>query len=133
MLSYKEIEVPDIGDFRSVPVVEILVQEGEHDPLWQPILEALPSGPGDERRVDRVELDIDEVPSLPDHYFRYRGSLTTPPCSEGVEWIVMAEPREISKQQMETITAHLDGNNRPIQPIGDRQIGEVNVSSVSGE
>ena len=62
---------------------------------------------------------------LPRNYFRYRGSLTTPPCSEGVEWIVMAEKRQISPEQMAAMVSHLHDNNRPVQPLGDRQIGLV--------
>jgi carbonic anhydrase len=117
----------------ALAVVGLLVRVGEHNPVWEPVLSALPSGPGDARQVERVELDLDQVPPLPHHYFRYKGSLTTPPCSEGVEWIVMAEPREISEMQMNAITSHLAGNNRPVQSIGSRQVGEVIVSSAADE
>jgi carbonic anhydrase len=48
--------------------------------------------------------------------------LTTPPCSEGVEWIVMAEKRRISPEQMAAMVSHLRDNNRPIQPLGDREL-----------
>ncbi len=64
-------------------------------------------------------------PPFPKRTFRYEGSLTTPPCSEGVQWVVMAERRQISPEQMATLTSHLYDNNRPVQPLGDRKIGLV--------
>jgi carbonic anhydrase len=107
----------------ALAVAGILVEEGEHDPIWDPILVSLPSGPGDTRHVEGPDLDPNEFRPLPKHYFRYRGSLTTPPCSEGVEWVVMAELRQISPEQMQSLVSHLHHNNRPVQPLGDRALG----------
>ena len=106
-------------------VIGVLVEEGEYDSLWDPIIGALPDRPGDDRHLEDLDLDMSELHPLPNRYFRYRGSLTTPPCSEGVEWIVMAEKRQISPEQMSAMVSHLHNNNRPVQPLGDRQIGLV--------
>jgi carbonic anhydrase len=103
-------------------VVGILVEEGEHDPMWDPVLAALPPGPGESRHVENLELEMNELRPLPKRYYAYDGSLTTPPCSESVEWIVMAEKRQISAKQMSEITSHLHDNNRPVQPLGDREL-----------
>jgi carbonic anhydrase len=103
-------------------VIGVLFEEGEHDPIWDPVLSALPSGPDDPRHVENLELDLDEFRPLPSRYFAYNGSLTTPPCSEGVEWIVMAGMRQLSPDQMARITSHLHRNNRPVQPLGDREL-----------
>jgi carbonic anhydrase len=103
-------------------VIGILVEEGEHDVLWDPVIGSLPDGPGDDRHLEGLDLDMGELRPLPRRYFRYRGSLTTPPCSEGVEWIVMAEKRRISPEQMEAMVSHLHDNNRPVQPLGDREL-----------
>ena len=107
-------------------VIGVLVEEGEHDSLWDPIIASLPEGPGDSRHVEDLDLDMSDLRPLPRNYFRYRGSLTTPPCSEGVEWIVMAEKRQISPEQMAAMVSRLHDNNRPVQPIGDRKLGLVN-------
>ena len=106
----------------NLAVIGVLVEEGEHDPILDPILAALPSGPGDKRHVEGLDLDMTELRPLPERYYRYEGSLTTPPCSEGVKWIVMAERRQISSEQMATLTSHLHNNNRPVQPLYDREI-----------
>lgn len=64
------------------------------------------------------------LPKNKDHY-RFNGSLTTPPCSEGVRWLVMKNAVTVSKQQIESFSNVLDEpNNRPVQAINSRQILE---------
>lgn len=106
-------------------VVGILVDEGEHDPIWDAVVAAFPDEAGGKRHVENLELDVNDLRPLPQHYYRYEGSLTTPPCSEGVQWIVMADKRQVSAEQMATIVALLHNNNRPVQALGDRRIGLV--------
>ncbi|KAB1979815.1 carbonic anhydrase family protein, partial [Haemophilus parainfluenzae] len=55
-------------------------------------------------------------------YYSYSGSLTTPPCSEGVTWIVLAEPIHISPSQVEAFANLYQMNARPIQATNGRQI-----------
>jgi carbonic anhydrase len=57
-------------------------------------------------------------------YYRFNGSLTTPPCSEGVRWIVMSQPLEISQKQIEMFMKAMGNhsNNRPIQPANARPV-----------
>jgi len=106
-------------------VVGILVEQGEHDAMWDAVLALFPDKPGGQRHVENLDLDMKELRPLPQHYYRYEGSLTTPPCSEGVHWIVMADLQQISAEQMATIVSHLHENNRPVQLLGERQIGLV--------
>ena len=61
-------------------------------------------------------------PNRLDHY-RFSGSLTTPPCSEGVSWFVLKATQTVSVQQVERLVAILEGtNNRPVQPTHARLI-----------
>jgi carbonic anhydrase len=56
-------------------------------------------------------------------YYRYTGSLTTPPCSESVTWILFRQPIILSKAEIEDISHYLaKNNNRPIQPLNNRII-----------
>ncbi len=103
-------------------VLGVLVEEGERNPGWDPLLVALPSGPGDARHLEVPDIAIDKIQLEPESYYRYRGSLTTPPCSESVEWIVAAEKHQISPEQMAALTSHLRDNNRPVQALGNREI-----------
>ncbi len=54
--------------------------------------------------------------------FQYQGSLTTPPCSEGVQWMVMRDAVTLSQTQIDALAAAYEGNARPLQPIGDRDV-----------
>lgn len=55
-------------------------------------------------------------------YYRFKGSLTTPPCSEGVTWTVMQKPVEVPQAQIDAFTEHYQGNNRPVQPLNERTL-----------
>ena len=78
--------------------------------------------------MEHVSVDIDDIDDMvpmEHHYYRYQGSLTTPPCSEGVEWIVRANPIELAREQIETFRAIFHENNRPVQPLEGRSVALV--------
>jgi len=100
----------------------LLFEEGAHNAAVEHIVASLPSGPEDRRHIEGLDLDMSELRPLPRHYYQYEGSLTTPPCTEGVQWFVSAERRPISPEQMTAFTSRLHDNNRPVQPVGDREI-----------
>jgi carbonic anhydrase len=56
-------------------------------------------------------------------YYQFTGSLTTPPCSEGVLWLVIKKPATASKAQLEAFSTTMGfANNRPVQPLNARQV-----------
>ncbi|MBK3493672.1 carbonic anhydrase family protein [Viridibacillus sp. YIM B01967] len=67
---------------------------------------------------------IDLANLLPDDkkVFRYSGSLTTPPCSEGIKWSVLEQNIEMSQEQIDAFSAIFPHNNRPIQPLNNREV-----------
>ena len=105
----------------NLAVVGLLFRLGNPSPLVEDLLGLAPA--------TGVEADIGGGPNaaeyVPSHsgYYGYRGSLTTPPCSEGVRWIVMQGIGTVSPDQVDILQSLTYGpNNRPPQPIGDRQI-----------
>ena len=84
----------------------------------------LPLEPG--REVMMHEVMVDAAKLLPETrtYFTYMGSLTTPPCSEGVRWIVLKTPVEVSFDQVAVFSKLYSMNARPIQPSHGRLIKE---------
>jgi carbonic anhydrase len=77
--------------------------------------------------IDSVGKTIDINPALllpqhTDHYYEFMGSLTTPPCSENVKWIVMKEVQSVTKKQLVALRKFYDHNYRPVQPLNGRVI-----------
>jgi carbonic anhydrase len=108
-------------------VVGLLFQKGKENPLLAPILARAPTEAGKDPVPQGQEV-VDPTPLLPvsSPYFHYTGSLTTPPCTEGVSWYVMATPGEVSDAQVARFQALFHGaTNRPVQPLGQRRVVEV--------
>ena len=67
--------------------------------------------------------DIDKLLPKSKDYYYFNGSLTTPPCSEGVRWMVLKEYQTISKEQVEQFLGVMHHeNNRPVQPVNARKV-----------
>ena len=106
----------------NLAVVGLLFRLGAAaSPLVQNLLDAAPEV-GNARDLADGAAAADHVPASLD-YFGYDGSLTTPPCSEGVRWIVMQSVGTVSEAQVERLRTLTGGpNNRPVQPLGNREI-----------
>ncbi len=116
-----EMHLVHRGDSGAVAVVGVFIAGGNQHPGLVPVLAALPSKEGKEVRLREP---FDPTTLLPDdrRAYRYSGSLTTPPCTEGVSWVVMATPIQASGQQIAALARALEGNNRPPQALGDRAV-----------
>ena len=103
-------------------VVGVLYALGEADAAIERLIEAVP--PIGENAAGELGLPAsDFAPPTDDGFFRYDGSLTTPPCSEGVRWSVARRTRTISERQAERLRALTNGPNfRPLQPLNGRTI-----------
>ena len=76
-----------------------------------------------ERQSLFINVDASKLLPVLRDYYRFDGSLTTPPCSEGVWWLVMKSPLTVSTEQLEKFSRTLHHpNNRPVQPINARTV-----------
>jgi carbonic anhydrase len=103
-------------------VIGVLIVEGAHNAAFDPIWAHLPVTKGVENHLEHVKVDVDALLPTARTTYRYDGSLTTPPCSEGVKWFVMTTPIALSKAQIGAFTALFHGNNRPVQPLNGRPV-----------
>ena len=113
-------------DDGKLAVVAVMFTEGAENPVLAKIWKRLPSLKAGE--TVKCELSADEVKNLmPKNkaYYKFMGSLTTPPCSENVKWHVLKTPVTVSKEQVNTFF-NLFGfpNNRPLQHTNGRTIEE---------
>jgi carbonic anhydrase len=82
----------------------------------------LPARKGDKRALGAMRVDVRTMlPRSPRHY-RFAGSLTTPPCSEGVSWVVMRAPIRVATSTIRRFRAAMGNNARPVQPRHRRPI-----------
>ena len=108
-------------------VVGVLIKEGQASEELAKAWAHLPSEVGENEYPD-VELEIDHALPEDRRAYHYAGSLTTPPCSEGVRWIVLDEPIEMSREQITAFREALEAsccsaNSRPAQSLNERQFG----------
>jgi carbonic anhydrase len=103
-------------------VIGVFIEEGAHNAAFDPIWSNLPKQKGVETHYPSVTVDVDRLLPTNRASYRYDGSLTTPPCSEGVRWIVMTTPIQLSADQIKAFTAIIHDNNRPTQPLNGRPV-----------
>ncbi len=103
-------------------VVSYLFKEGEANDDYAPIVAGLPQNSGGKRKLEDLVFELDALKPLSGDFFAYPGSLTTPPCSEGVVWLVHADPQEMSAEQLAAFARILKNNARPVQPRHIRQL-----------
>ncbi|MEN9627139.1 MAG: hypothetical protein RJA10_365, partial [Pseudomonadota bacterium] len=102
-------------------VVGVLVDKGQPQAAVQKVWNNLPLEKGEEAAA-RVPLNLDELLPADRRYFTYMGSLTTPPCSEDVRWVVMRQPVTMSPDQIELFARMYPMNARPVQQASGRRI-----------
>jgi carbonic anhydrase len=103
-------------------VIGVLFEEGAANPALDPIWANLPTSKGEESHLAHLKVDVDDLLPVSRASYRYTGSLTTPPCSEDVTWIVMSTPVTMSAEQVARLRSTLAGNNRPVQPLNRRAL-----------
>jgi carbonic anhydrase len=106
-------------------VVAVLLEKGLAQPLVQEVWNNLPLEKHEEYAAPRP---IDLARLLPEdrRYYTYMGSLTTPPCSEGVLWVVMRQPVTVSPEQIAIFSRLYPMNARPLQSAAGRVIKQSN-------
>lgn len=104
-------------------VVAVLIQPGKTNTAWAPIFAHLPRV-GEQVTVDGLSLDASTLLPASKGYYSFDGSLTTPPCSEGVKWMVLKEPVKLSAAQIKSFRQMYSANARPLQQLHGRVVKE---------
>lgn len=96
-------------------VLGVFAEAGAANAPLQTLLDSLRDSPA-------LRPDLDPEGFLPAgrDFFRYEGSLTTPPCSETVDWVVLSDPITVSQAQIDAFERIHPGNTRPVQPLHRR-------------
>ncbi|HET6462530.1 MAG TPA: carbonic anhydrase family protein, partial [Candidatus Krumholzibacteria bacterium] len=124
-----EMHLVHATDDGKLAVIGVFIDEGAHNAAFDPILSNLPATKGAESHLDHVMVDVNQLLPSSLETYRYDGSLTTPPCSESVKWLVMTTPIQLSADQIAAFRAIINGNNRPVQPLNGRTVETDRVTT----
>lgn len=104
-----------------IAVVAVLFDEGASNAGIKAVVEHIPTVK--EREIN-ADTTVDANSLLPQtrSYYTFKGSLTTPPCSEGVTWFVLQTPSTLSNSELETLVRLYPHNARPVQPVNARTV-----------
>lgn len=107
----------------NLAVIAVMFEEGPANPALAQFWNQIPAEEGPAVAL-KTPFNAKDLLPTDQSYYRYNGSLTTPPCSEGVRWLVMKHPVTASKEQLQAFShAMRDApDNRPLQPINARSV-----------
>jgi carbonic anhydrase len=101
-------------------VVGVFIKEGAENKTLAKMFARLPKG--EKAKAEVMNVQVEKLLPASHHAYVYTGSLTTPPCSEHVNWIVMRDPLTMSKNQIAAFEKLYDHNDRPTQPLNGRKV-----------
>jgi len=103
-------------------VVAVMFEDGADNAWLAGLSSSVPAKEGGEKALAKAISAYTLLPSDKD-YYRFSGSLTTPPCTEGVRWLVLKHPVTASHAEVEQLHAAIGhDNSRPVQLLNDRVV-----------
>ena len=103
-------------------VVAVLLETGVAKELINRVWTHMPLDSGDRVRLPSGLIDLNALLPKDQRYYQFFGSLTTPPCTEGVLWMVLKQPTLVSRDQIRLFTQLFPNNARPVQPVNARPV-----------
>lgn len=113
------------NDQGQLAVVAVLIDPGEANPFLDKVWTYMPLDANDRVPLPPDALQIAQLFPKDMRYFQFLGSLTTPPCTEGVLWMVLKSPVTASREQIRFFSHIFPNNARPVQPQYDRVVREA--------
>jgi len=127
-LADMELHIVHQNAAKELAVVGVFLEQGSANAALAPIWQAIPADVGKEKLIGSTTVNVAEL--LPKArvktppYFFYMGSLTTPPCSEGVRWLVLGQSIQLSQDQIARFRKVIPMNARPLQSLDRRFVLE---------
>ncbi len=106
-----------------VLVMTVMMETDATQPVLSKLWKWLPAQTDKEVSIP-LELSLTDILPTNTHHYTYSGSLTTPPCTEGVQWIVLKEPMHVTQEDVDQFVHIIGHNARPIQPLRNRHIDD---------
>ena len=104
--------------------VVVLFRLGQENALLESLLPLIPAHADGDHSPSGTMVDASRLLPAQRGYYRYPGSLTAPPCTEGVDWVVLKQPLELSAAQLARYRQRFADNARLVQPLHQRRVLE---------
>ena len=105
-----------------IAVAGTFITAGAENPAWQPFIDTALTLQNTVGTQKPTAANWSQLLTGMGGSFNYQGSLTTPPCTEGLNWFVNPKPVTMSQRQIDQLTSIYDHNDRPVQPLNGRQV-----------
>ena len=124
-----EMHMVHQSDDKALAVVSILFEEGKvPNENIAKIVANLPGAKGESKHITDANLDLQVHLPKDNQAYHYIGSLTTPPCSEDVQWLVLRETKKVTVDQVAAFASKIGPNNRPVQGLNDRTVEQGDLT-----
>ncbi|MEK9951078.1 MAG: carbonic anhydrase family protein [Curvibacter sp.] len=120
------------SDTGQLAVLAVLLEEGAANPLIQKVWTHMPLDVKDHVPLPADLIHVGEILPRDQRYYQYLGSLTTPPCTEGVLWLILKQPVSISAEQLRLFGQLYANNVRPLQPRHGRPVRDAALIAPGG-
>jgi carbonic anhydrase len=118
-----EAHLVHADDEGNLAVIAVMIETGPANTFLDKVWRSMPAAVGGRSQPGGVAVDVSDLLPANRDYYRYDGSLTTPPCTEGVRWLVLKRPVTASQKQVDAFRHVMHhANNRPVQPLNARVV-----------
>jgi carbonic anhydrase len=120
-----EAQLVHSDSYDNLAIISVLFEVSNDDNMTlNKLLRNLPESPEEGKTIEEIKSEVSGYELLPMNkdYYSFTGSLTTPPCNEGVRWFVMKDSVTISQNQLKDFETVINNNIRPVQEINARTI-----------
>ncbi len=122
--SAMELHLVHQNEAKQLAVVGLMINEGENNSALQQFWNSFPGQNYIEQVSPAIRYNIRDLLPSNQSYYNYSGSLTTPPCSENVNWFLLKEPITVSSEQLANFKRFYELNARPVLDLNGREVKE---------
>lgn len=113
------------NDEGQLAILAVLLEPGAANALIDKVWTYMPLDIGDRVRMPAGLIDLNDLLPKDQRYYQFMGSLSTPPCTEGVLWLVLKQPTSVSAAQLRLFSQLFPHNIRPLQPLNGRAVRDA--------
>ena len=115
------------NDKGELVVIGVFIESGEENEVLAEMWDEIPVNGAEEAKELKNPIDLQLLLPEEKSVYQYMGSLTTPPCTEGINWFILEKPIEMSNEQINRFSSIFLQNNRPIQETNGREVFKLNL------